>query len=473
MRRVGLALVFVVLMLGSNGRLHAQSPSIISISAEALETAVANANPGDTIEVVGGVYAGSLLIDKPLTLIGKDWPVIDGENEGTIISIQAAGSTISGFVIKNSGESLANENSGIAVEAENTLIENNRFVDTLFGIYTREAHNTIIRNNEISSKDLEPQRRGDPIRIWYSNGVVVENNTINKGRDVVLWYSENLTIRHNDVSNGRYGLHFMYCDDATIEFNRLYNNSVGAFMMYSRRVHLKNNTIANNRGPTGYGLGLKDMDDAVVVDNMFLDNRIGVHLDTSPREVDSIGQFTGNVFAYNDIGVSMMPSVRHNEFSDNSFVENGEQIAITGGGALGENWWTVNDSGNYWSDYAGYDADGDGLGDMAYRSDRLFENLMEKHPDLRLFLYSPAANAIEFAATAFPLVKPKPKMTDERPLTAPIIPAQAPPLPLPENKGWGFLALALVGLAVGIIALSSLHRQCYQFSNHTQSEQTV
>ncbi|MBE2220752.1 MAG: nitrous oxide reductase family maturation protein NosD, partial [Anaerolineae bacterium] len=395
-----LALVLVAGLLVS-GRVQAQAEGqVIAISAEDLATAVSQASPGDTIEVTGGVYKGSLLIDKPLTLIGKDWPVIDGENEGSVVTITAPGSTLRGFVIKNSGQSLANENSGIAVEAENTLIENNRFEDTLFGIYTRQAHNTIIRNNVISSKDLEPQRRGDPIRVWYSNGVTLENNKIDKGRDVVLWYSEDLTVQNNDVSNGRYGLHFMYCDDATIEYNRLYNNSVGLFMMYSRRVHIQNNTIANNRGPSGYGIGLKDMDDAIITNNLILDNRIGVHLDTSPREVDSIGRFEGNVLAYNDIGVQMMPSVRHNEFISNSFVENEEQMAIAGGGKQGDNWWTVNDSGNYWSDYAGYDDDGDGLGEMAYRSDRLFENMMEKEPQLRLFLYSPATNAIEFAAKA-------------------------------------------------------------------------
>ena len=101
------------------------------------------------------------------------------------------------------------------------------------------------------------------------------------------------------MRNGRYGLHFMYCDDALITQNRLLDNSVGAFLMYSRRLHMINNTVAGNRGPSGYGIGLKDVDDALVADNLFLNNRTAVYLDGSPREVDSIGQFTGNVFAYN------------------------------------------------------------------------------------------------------------------------------------------------------------------------------
>ena len=305
----------------------------------------------------------------------------------------------------------------------------------MFGIYLKEAHYSVIRGNQVTSKDLAVQRRGDPIRLWYSSDVLVEDNVVDSGRDVVLWYSERLMLRNNTVTNGRYGLHFMYCDDATIAGNRLVGNSVGTFLMYSRRVHMRNNTIASNRGPSGYGVGLKDMDDAIIADNLFLDNRVGAHLDTSPREVDSIGEFSGNVFAYNDIGVEMMPSVRHNLFSANSFVENEEQVAVAGGGTIRGNSWTVNGAGNYWSDYAGYDADGDGQGDMAYKSERLFENLMQQEPLLRLFIYSPASNAIDFASRAFPLVKPKPKLEDERPYMAPMIP-DAPPLPREDNRGW-------------------------------------
>lgn len=466
---IGLPLIALILLAG-NGQLLAQAEENRAISANELATAVAQAQPGDTIQVRGGTYVGSLIIDKPLTLIGINWPVFDGANEGTVINIQAPNLTIRGFVIQNSGHVLDQENSGIAVEAENALIEGNRFENTLFGIYLREAHGTIIRDNQITSKDLDVPRRGDPIRVWYSNDVLIENNVVTRGRDVVLWYSERLTIRNNDVSDGRYGLHFMYCDDALISKNRLLDNSVGAFMMYSRRVNLISNTIAGNRGPSGYGIGLKDMDDAVIVDNLFLDNRIGAHLDTTPREVDSVGQFRGNVFAYNDIGVEMLPSVRHNEFVGNSFIENGEQVSIAGGGGLFQaNSWTVAGQGNFWSDYAGYDADADGQGDIEYKSERLFENLMEQEPALRLFLYSPATNAIDFAAKAFPAVRPKPKLVDERPYMAPLIPPDAPALPQPKGQGWLWATLALLAVAVGLAMLPRLHWRRYQFEHRLEN----
>ncbi|MGW8317943.1 MAG: nitrous oxide reductase family maturation protein NosD [Candidatus Promineifilaceae bacterium] len=418
-----------------------------------LSEALAQAQDGETIEVHGGIYQGPITVDRSVTLIGQDWPVIDGEGLGTVVKLAAPGIVLRGFVIKNSGVSLDEENAGIAVEAPAALIEDNQLEGTLFGIYLRQAPGSTIRNNIITSKALPVPRRGDAIRIWYSNDVRVEDNVVNQGRDVVLWYSERLLVRGNEISDGRYGLHFMYCDDATIEYNRLTGNSVGTFLMYSRRLHLLNNTIAANRGPSGYGVGLKDMDDAVVRNNLFLDNRVGAYLDNSPREVDSVGHFEGNVFAYNDVGVSLMPSVRHNQFAGNSFVENGEQVSISSGsGRHEDNAWTMDGRGNYWSDYAGYDADGDGLGDLPYRAERLFESLMDEDSSLRLFLYSPVQQALDFAARAMPFVKPQPKLTDTAPLMAPVMPNNLPPLPEQQNRPMWFAALGLLVLGVIILA---------------------
>ncbi|HFC12698.1 MAG TPA: hypothetical protein ENJ56_07630, partial [Anaerolineae bacterium] len=219
-----------------------------------------------------------------------------------------------------------------------------------------------------------------------------------------------------------------------------------------------------NRGPSGYAIGLKDMDDIIIEENLFLDNRIGAHLDTSPREVDSIGRFTNNVFAYNDIGVELQPSVRNNHFQGNSFVENEEQVSISGRGTPGKNLWTVNGQGNYWSDYVGYDADHNGQGDLAYKSERLFENLMAQEPGLRLFLYSPAVNAIDFAAKAFPFVQPKPKLIDTLPEMQPVIPEGAPPLQQNNATGWYVVTATVIVLTLAVAMLPRLGQRGYTFS---------
>jgi nitrous oxidase accessory protein len=157
--------------------------------------------------------------------------------------------------------------------------------------------------------DLPLPRRGDAIRIWRSNDLVVADNIITDGRDVIFWHSERLVIRGNEVSNGRYGLHIMYCNDALVENNLLTNNAVGVYLMHSTGLTLRHNTAAYNRGPSGYGLGLKDMDEILITENLFLDNRIGAHINNSPSRVDVTNRFEGNVFGYNEIGLDMMPSI--------------------------------------------------------------------------------------------------------------------------------------------------------------------
>lgn len=453
----GMALVAcLTLLLLANAEAQ-ESALPAAIPAEELATAIEAAEPGSTLLVDGGTFQGHLVIDKSISLIGRNWPTVDGGGKGTVLTLRGPGTTISGFVIRGSGHSLDQENAGVAGEAHNLTIQGNRFVDTLFGIYLRQADGSVLADNVISSKELDVPRRGDPIRVWYSNDVQIQNNEVFRGRDVVLWYSERLTIRGNTVREGRYGIHFMYCDDALMEGNRLLDNSVGTFMMYSRRLVMRHNTVAGNRGPSGYGIGLKDLDDVTITDNLFLDNRVGAYIDGSPREVDSIGLFSGNVFAYNDIGVELLPAVRHNQFFGNSFIDNEEQVAISaGGGQATANAWSVDGQGNYWSDYAGYDAGSDGLGDLPYRADRLFENLMQQEPALRLFLYSPAGNALDFAARAFPMIKPQAKLTDDFPMMAPRIPAEAPALPADPMGLWPWLTIGLTVLSLAVITLPHL-----------------
>ncbi len=414
--------------------------------------AVAAAQPGDTIEVTGGEFHGNLVLDRPLTLIGLDQPVLDADGQGTVLRINAPDTTVRGFLVRNSGDSLDREDSGIVAAGERALVEDNVLQNVLFGIYIDSAPGTTVRGNHIEGQTLDIARRGDLIRLWDSDDVLIENNVTRRGRDAVLWYSERMTLRGNDFSEGRYGLHFMYCDDAVIEGNRLTHNSVGAYLMYGRRMTMRDNLIAFNRGPSGYGIGLKDMDDSVITGNRLLDNRVGMFIDGSPRELNSTGVIRGNLLAYNDVAIEMLPSVRHNLISDNSFVENEQQVVVAGGGVLRDNEWTVGDRGNYWSDYAGYDEDGDGQGELPYRAERLLDSLIGRQPNLRLFVYSPVITAVDFAARAFPLVRPQPVLVDEQPLTQPILPSAAP-LPIRGDEGalWPVLLLPLALLALWAI----------------------
>jgi nitrous oxidase accessory protein len=387
----------------------------------ALQEWISSAPPGAILRVPPGVYHGPIVIDKPLTLLGDGQAVLDGLGRGTVVHIIAPDVTVRGFVIKNSGRSLAHEDSGILVEAPRARIEENELFDVLFGIYLKNAPGSIIRANRVRGLDVPEAERGDALRLWYSSEVLIEGNQTYNARDAIIWYSARVTVRANRFQGGRYGVHLMYCKEITIESNLLSKNFVGVYAMYTQNLTLRQNLSLGHRGPSGYGIGLKDTDNAQIVENVIADNSVGAFIDNSPSESNSSVLFRRNLFAYNETAVLMFPSVRGDVFTENSFIENFEQVGIAGGGEPHGNSWTQ----NYWGDYLGYDADNDGIGDLVYKSERLFEHLIDRHPQLRLFLYSPAIQALEFAARALPIFKPQPKLTDPRPLMAPLLPTLA------------------------------------------------
>jgi nitrous oxidase accessory protein len=216
-------------------------------------------------------------------------------------------------------------------------------------------------------------------------------------------------------------------------------------------VYIRANDIRGQRGPSGYALGFKDADNIEVMNNTLIDNRGGVFMDGAPFSPQGYARFHDNIFAFNDVAIIMMPAVRGATIENNSFWENGEQVSIAGGGTLGKSVWR----GNYWSDYAGFDMDGDGIGNVPYRAERYFEGMLDREPYLRMLIYSPAAQAIEFAATAFPIVRPVPKFTDEAPRIEPLpLPSFATPARQGSNEMFiASFVMLFIGTSVGAIGL--------------------
>jgi nitrous oxidase accessory protein len=432
----GVAAIAVVALPVQAETLVVQPAGSFATLADALE----RAENGDTIVVVGGVHRGPLVVRKSVRLVGREWPVIDGGGRGTVVRLEAPAIALAGFVIRGSGNILEREDGAVLAAAPEQRIEGNRFQDVLFGVYLRQAHRSSLCNNELHGKDLPVPRRGDLIRVWYSDDVTLEANTARGGRDVVLWYSKRLSVRDNRVSGGRYGLHFMYCHDAAITGNLLRDNSVGTFLMYSERLRLQKNWIEANRGASGYGIGLKDMDHSDVSSNVVAGNKAGIFLEHSR------GDFENNLLVDNDKGIVIFPSAQGNRFEANTFLNNGEQVATEGfAEMMTTNLWR----GNFWSDYRGYDRDGDGRGDVAYRPVRLFERLADRNPGLRLFAENPSAQAIDFATRVFPIFEPKAKFVDESPLMRPL-PAPVATEEVVQSWRWALVGAVFLGFPVAL-----------------------
>ncbi len=415
---------------------------------------LASARPGDTVRVPAGTYREHLRIDRPVTLVADGDVTIDGGGSGDIIEVVAPDVTIRGFLIRNTGIDLDKENVAIRVLAPRVALESNVLQDILFGIDLRESPDSRIINNTIGGKRLDIARRGDGLRLWRADRAMIEGNRIHDGRDAILWYSSGVIVRSNTAHDCRYGLHLMFSDDVTITDNELTGNSVGVYLMYSTGVTLTGNRLLKNRGPSGYGIGLKETDRFTVRNNLIAGNRSGVYLDGSPFTDAQPGIFESNTVAYNDVGFTILPSSRGNEIVGNNFIDNIDQVAVAGRGSLDGNRFWKGERGNFWSDYTGYDQNNDGIGDFVHESQRLFENLMDKRPALRLFLFSPAQQAIEFVGRAIPAVRPESKFTDEVPLMRPRpLPTSRPDVPPSHSPilvaGGSLLALGVSMLALG------------------------
>ncbi len=418
----------------------AVAPSTVDVQA------LIDATPtGGTLVLQPGTYSGGVVVDRPLTIEGSPGAIIDAGGEGTVLTVTADDVTVRGLVLRRSGISLDREDAGIRVEGSRAVIEGNTLEDVLFGILLVASTDSVVSGNTVGAKNLDPGRRGDGIRLWESDRSVVRDNVVEHGRDLLFWFSTDIEITGNRVRDGRYGLHFMYADSVLVEGNRLEGNSVGAYLMYSSDLVFRDNVVSESNGPSGYGLGLKDVDGVEATGNRIVANRVGVYLDGSPFTPGVVHHFTGNLLAYNDTALLFLPNVDGNVFSDNAFVDNREHVAISGSGRLSGNTWSVEGVGNHWSDYAGYDADGDGVGDVAYRIDDLFGDASGRHPELLLLDGTPAARVVDAAAEAFPAMRPEPRVTDDAPLVrAPLLPD---PAEGPARTGpMALVAAALLGL---------------------------
>jgi len=376
---------------------------------------------GETLTPPAGVYAGPVLIDRPPNLDGQHRVVIDNGGKGSVIVVQTDGATVRNLRLTNSGDSHNDIDAGVQVRGRFNVIKDNTIDNCLFGIDLQQSDNNVVRRNRISSKPFELGQRGDAIRLWYSFQNKITDNEISAARDTVVWYSADNTIARNTASDSRYSLHFMYSRRNLVEGNRYFNNTVGIFLMYSDGVELRNNYIAHAAGPTGVGIGLKETSDLIVEGNEILYCASGLYIDVSPFQPDTTNRFSGNLIAYNGIGVRFLNDWTGNLFRHNQFVDNLTQIAVTGGKTANRNVW----EGNYWSDYQGFDQDDDGTGDAPYELYAYADRLWQDEPYAQFFKGSPLLEVLDYLERLAPFSSPDMLVRDKVPSMAIVTPVAA------------------------------------------------
>ena len=384
------------------------------LNASALQDAIDNAPEGAILKLPAGIYKGSITINKPLTIIGKeDGVVIDGEGVGTVIAIKSSYVTLKNLRITNSGAMHHTLDAGITVaNAKQCEISDCVIDDCLFGIDMQMVNNSIVSNNFISSKDLDLGLRGDGLRLWYSNDNLIKKNSLIKSRDMVIWYSHGNIIEENHGEYCRYSLHFMYAGKNLVKNNQYKFNSVGIFFMYSKDTVAIGNVIKSSLGATGMGIGLKDVSNFTLKNNTVIYNAQGIYIDRSPFEPGTNNWITGNKILYNSEALHFHSLSENNIIKDNIIMGNIEDIVNDSRGSKTNENEIV---GNYWDNYEGFDKDGDNIGDTPHKVYQYADQLWVYNPDVKFFYGSPVISLLNFLAKLAPFSKPLFLLEDKKP----------------------------------------------------------
>lgn len=375
-----------------------------------VSNAISAAHAGDTILVKKGTYKEyNILVDKPLTIKGENFPVIDGEDKGEIIRIMSDNVTIDGLFIINVGTSYTSDHAAIrVVRSEHFLIQNVVLEKLFFGIYIEKSNNGKIYHNKVIGDAQDEYNSGNGIQLWYSKNVVVEHNIVQKVRDgIYLEFSDNITINENvSTGNLRYGLHFMFSNDDVYTNNTFENNGAGVAVMFSKRIKMFNNTFKKNWGTAAFGILLKEINDAEIKDNVFEENTVAINIEGSNRIV-----YSGNDFIRNGYAIKVLGACYNNTIEKNNFLYNSFDLSYNS---------NINDNvfkDNYWSNYTGYDLDNDGVGDVPFRPVKLFSYVVNKTPETIILMRSLFIDIIDFSEKVSPVFTPDnlqdvtPKMT--------------------------------------------------------------
>ncbi|KAB7886455.1 nitrous oxide reductase family maturation protein NosD [Poseidonibacter ostreae] len=384
------------------------------LSANLLQDAIDKAPSGSILKLPKGVYKGSIKIDKPITIIGKeDGVIIDGEQTGTVITITGPYVTLRNLTIVGSGNRHDSLDAAIKISnSKQSEISDCIIKDSLFGIDIAMTNNSLFSNNYITSKDLELGLRGDGLRLWYSNDNIVKNNKLIKSRDMVVWYSHGNQILSNYGEQNRYSLHFMYAGKNIVKDNNYKLNSVGIFFMYSKDTIATGNTITSSQGATGMGIGLKDVSNFTLEDNTIIYCAQGIYIDRSPFEPDTKNWINNNKILYNSEALHFHSLSENNVIKKNTILGNIEDIVNDSRGAK------TNENeilGNYWDNYEGFDKDGDNIGDTSHKVFQYADQLWMYNKDVKFFYGSPVISLLNFLSKLAPFSQPVFLLEDTEP----------------------------------------------------------
>lgn len=382
-------------------------------AGDALRAAAAVA--GARLCLAPGRHAGPIAVAPGTVVWGPREAVIERPGGGTVVEL-AAGAALLGATVDGSGGVFDRTDAGVRIAGDGARVEGTAIVHAVFGILADRVAHVAIRGNQIDGgRAAALGLRGDTIRLWEVQDSVIEANRVDGGRDVVVWYSSGNRIANNWIRGARYGTHLMYSHRNRIAANRYDRDVVGVFVMYSHDVVLERNAVADAGGAAGMGIGLKDSGNVAVTGNALVHDHTGLYLDAVPLQRTHTLTVERNRFTRCDAAIRFHASGHRSAIRDNDFLADRAAVEIEGGGDASDVAWR----GNYFDDYAGYDLDGDGVGDVAYELRSFEADLTGQRPELALFRDTPALAAADAVTRLVPMYERRTLLTDPAPRMRP------------------------------------------------------
>jgi len=384
----------------------------------AISEILAQAEDGDVLRLAAGTYNETVVLEKSVTLDGQGHATIDGQGNGSVITVTGDDVVVRGLTVVGSGDRHEDIDSGIQLKktAYAPQILDNVLLGNLYGIDIHGAKDALVAGNRIEGRqDRLMNRRGNGIYVWNAPGAVVEKNDVKWGRDGIFVNSSKRNIfRDNLFRELRFAVHYMYADRSEVTGNVSIGNDLGYAVMFTTHVKVKDNVSINDRE---HGVMLNYANRSEITGNYVKGAKEKCTFLYNSNKND----FSDNWFEGCGIGIHFTAGSQDNRIVGNAFVGNRTQVKF-----VSTKWheWSEEGRGNYWSDNAAFDVNGDGFADSPYRPNDSMDHVLWSQPAAKMLLGSPAVQMVRWSQSAFPALLPG-GVVDSHPLMKPSRPPAA------------------------------------------------